>query len=452
MKVFNLSMALVSIAICGGVSAQGNPATVERFEPDQGVELFSETSISRYTRHLDNQWKEFLQNNELQQGPNEGDLYVSSGSEVVSFPVEHPGFLEARAAAYSIAFLRAKVEMIRFLGSTGSRELLFDLAENAAFERGVGAEEAAYLRQAERILKKEADLTERQLDAELRDLDPEYNPDQYTHREAKEDAFRQSYQEKLRAQAAQFVAGATPLKVYEGFSGQGEEYEVLVGLVWSPKLARLAGAVGDSVFPMPAREAGQRVDAWLPRTLEALIPSWGVHRLANEHGEQTLVAFGQAAPRSTAPTRRRRAQETAIEVASLRAEGEIRAFVGETTESFKSLEGNLVLREYAIAAEGATIDRGFVEEIRAVTEEVELKGLRRVAAWIVEHPAAEREVAIAAVAWSPEGVALADRVRAAIETRRRQPDTPTRQDRARSEEKDRTLGYERQNVDLNSIR
>ena len=42
--------------------------------------------------------------------------------------------------------------------------------------------------------------------------------------------------------------------------------------------------------------------------------------------------------------------------------------------------------------------------------------------WIVEHPANGQSVAVAAVSWSPGGVAFADRVREAMETREEQPE------------------------------
>ena len=439
------------------VSVQGQDAAAEErdgeaFEPDQAVETLSSTKVSRYTRRLYGEWRAFLSDVGLRVGANDGDLFVASGIATVPFPIEHPGFIEGRGIAYEIAYMRAKAEMVRFLGTTGTREQVVELLETAAWERGQSIDDMQPLHQGARIAQKLADLTEKQLDAQLEKLDPEYDPRSYEDRIQKEEAYRLSFQQRIFTTAAAFVAGATPLKVYEGFSAGGDNYQILVGLVWSPKLSRLAGAVGDNARPMRAEEAGPRIDEWLPATLEELIPSWGVHKLVNERGEQVLVAFGQAAPRTAAPDRRDRANESALEVASLRAEGAIRAFVGETLETKRSGDTSMVLVEYASAAEGAEIDRSFYERIRAATGEVRLKGLTRVGEWVVEHPQNEHGVAIAAVSWSPSAVDLADRVRNAIETRRDQSEAARSQEDRDDTQVDKETILQRQNVDVDAIR
>lgn len=448
----------VAALLLVGASAQAQDAApadsgdAEAFEPDQAVETLAATKVSRYTRRLYGEWRAFLEDVGLQVGANDGDLFVASGNATVPFPVEHAGFIEGRGIAYEIAYMRAKAEMIRFLGTTGTREQVVELLETAAWERGQPIDDAHPLRQRARIARKLADLTEKKLDEELEKLDPEYDPRSYENREEKEEAFRLSFQQTILTTAAAFVAGATPLKVYEGFSASGDSYQVLVGLIWSPKLSRLAGAVGDNARPMRAAEAGPRIEEWLPATLQDLIPSWGVHKLVNERGDQVLVAFGQAAPRATAPDRRDRANESALEVAALRAEGSIRAFVGETLETRRTGDTNMVLVEYASAAEGAEIDRSFYERIRAATGEVRLKGLTTVGEWVVEHPQNGHGVAIAAVSWSPGAVDLADRIRSAVETRRDQPQAARDQEDDEETQVDKETILQRQNVDLDSVR
>lgn len=451
--------ALVAVALLMLVAltaqaqdAPANEGDAEAFEPDQAVETLSATKVSRFTRRLYGEWRAFLSDVGLQEGANEGDLFVSSGTATVPFSVEHSGFIEGRVLAYEIAYLRAKVEMIRFLGTTGAREQVVELLETAAWERGQPIDDAHPLRQGARIVKKLADLTEKQLDAQLRKLDPNYDPRNYEDREGREEAFRLGFQQRIFTTAAAFVAGATPLKVYEGFSASGDDYQILVGLVWSPKLSRLAGAVGDNAQPMRADETGPRIDEWLPATLEELIPSWGVHRLINERGEQVLVAFGQAAPRSSSPDRRDRANEMALEVAAMRADGAIRAFVGETLETKRSGDTSMILVEYASAAEGAEVDRSFYERIRAATAEVRLKGLATVAEWVVEHPQNGHDVAIAAVSWSPGAVDLAVRIRNAIETRRDQPENPRDEEDGDATHVDKETVLQGQNVDVDTIR
>ena len=122
-----------------------------------------------------------------------------------------------------------------------------------------------------------------------------------------------------------------PLAVYEG--PVENDYVIQVGLVWTARNARLAGVMGGGALPLTG-PAGRAVLAeWLPQTVEDLVARWGVHRFNNGAGEQVLVAFGQAMPRNTSPDRARRAEETALEIAVLRVEAALGAFVGETVES-----------------------------------------------------------------------------------------------------------------------
>ena len=97
---------------------------------------------------------------------------------------------------------------------------------------------------------------------------------------------------------------------------------------------------------------------------------WGVHRLVNGAGEQVLVAFGQAEPRNTSPDRARRAEETALEIAVLRAEAALGTFVGETVESEQTED-----------------TKAFAERVRARFDPGELEGVRSVGRWIEARPA-----------------------------------------------------------------
>ena len=365
-----LRIALVPAMLLTGFTAHAQSSSTQSAPPDaleadRGVETLSSTMATRYTRRLDGEWKDFLSAAELRIGPNEGDLFVSSGTATVGFPVEHPGFIEARGLAYEIAYLRAKAEMIRFFVTSGSREQVIERLENASWARGQPTDPVEPLRQRARIERKLGDLAEAGLDRALEEFDPEYDPSRYETRAEKEEAFRLGFRRELFTTAAAFVAGAVPLQVLEGPSADGNSYRILVGLVWTPKLSRLAGAVGESARPMSAGEAGDRIEDSLPATVDAVVASWGIHHMVNEDGEQVLVSFGQAAPRTASPTRRERANETALKVAAMRAEGAIRAFVGETLDSRRTGGTSLALVEYASAAEGAEIDRAFHERIRA---------------------------------------------------------------------------------------
>ena len=135
------------------------------------------------------------------------------------------------------------------------------------------------------------------------------------------------------------MSGALPLEVLEGPVEDGNSYEILVGLVWSPRLELAARAVAGGYAPTRADEAGRRIADWLPREEDSLSASWGVHKMIDENGDQVFVGFGQAAPRKTSASRRGRAEEAALRRAELRARGAIRGFLGEVVRSERSEEG-----------------------------------------------------------------------------------------------------------------
>ena len=66
--------------------------------------------------------------------------------------------------------------------------------------------------------------------------------------------------------------------------------------------------------------------------------------------------------------------------------------------------------EYADAATGAAVDRAFAERVRTRFDPVELEGVRSIGRLVEAHPGNGQRLAVAAVAWTPSGVAAARRV------------------------------------------
>ena len=403
-----LAVALAMAVAIPHAAAEEAPAT----DPDGGpLNEVAGTPLSRYTDAVAAAWGARLDAMGFSEGPNEladgRQVFVSSGRATVEVALEHPGFLEGRGAAYEIAYLRAKAAMAQFLGTEVAASTSFELLENASWTEGQVAD-GERLTQFQRIRQKSADLTEAQLDAALTELDPGHDPDRYGSRDERETAYRSAVERELRAAAARYVQGAMPLAVYEG--PVETAYVIQVGLVWTARNARLAGVIGSGAVPLAGPAGKAVVDEWLPQTVEDLVARWGVHRLINAAGEQVLVAFGQAAPRNTSPDRARRAEETALQIAALRAQAALGAFVGETVESERTEDTQALALEYADAATAAAVDRAFAERIRTHVDPVELEGVRSVGRWVEAHPANGQRVAVAAVAWTPSGVLAARRV------------------------------------------
>ena len=379
--------------------------------------------VGMYSPGLVADWEQGLRDSGLKEGANDRDIYIASGRHTVTKPITHPGFNESRTFAFDVAYLRAKANMIRFLGTEIARSNSYDVLENARWSDGQGVSLAG-LDQLDRIQKKAQDLAEAELDQELANLDPTYDPEQYGAREQKEEALREAASRKTRAVAANFVSGALPFEVLEGPTGNGQSYEILVGLVWSPRLELAARAVAGGYAPPKKGTLGISISEWLPKTQDAISASWGVHKLIDENGDQVFVGFGQAAPRRASPSRQARAEDMALRRAEIRAAGAIRGFVGETVRSERSDEGDEIAVEYADMAEGSEISNEFVEKIRSNADAKRLTGLTRVGRWVVPHPANGQNVAVVAVSWSPTGVESARRVE---ETMRNPDRTPARQ-------------------------
>ncbi len=369
--------------------------------------------VGMYSPGLMAEWEKGLDEKRLREGANERDIFVASGRKTVDFPLDHPGFHESRSVAYDIAFLRAKTELVKFLGASIEQNNSYQALENAQWSTGQG-EALQRLKQTDRISRKLKDLTEATLDRELEKIDSDYDPSRYGSRKEKEQAFRGAFKRQIREVASSHISGALPLEVLEGPVEEGNSYEVLVGLVWSPRLEVAARAIADGHAPRNKGQAGVRIADWLPKQKESIAASWGVHKLTDENGDQVFIGFGQAAPRKASPSRRSRAEEAALRRAELRAKGSIRGFVGEVVRSETSEEGSEIAIEYADASISGAVGSQFVEKLESQAKAVTLTGLSIVGRWVVPHPANGQRVAVVAVSWSPIGLATAKRVKDAM--------------------------------------
>ena len=404
----------VSLMVNHAVAADTDSSTAESTVAEEAIEGLSDDlesqHVGMYSAGLSAAWEEGLREKGLEEGANERDIYIASGRHTVNFPIDHPGFHESRSIAYDVAYLKAKAQMVRFLGLAIEKNSSLEVLENARWSDGQG-EALERLKQVDRIKKKMQDFGEAQLDQELAKLDPTYDPDKYGSREQKEEAARDVFRRQIATVASSFVSGALPMEVLEGPTQDGKSYEILVGLVWSPRLELAARAIAGGYAPASTGKAGVSVSDWLPKRKDSISASWGVHKLIDENGDQVFVGFGQAAPRRASPSRRARAEDMALSRAEVRAIGAIRGFVGETVRSERADEGEETATEYADAAFSGEIKNDFTEKLKSNATALNLEGLTVVGRWVVPHPANGQKVAVVAVSWSPTGLATAKQVR-----------------------------------------
>ena len=409
-------MKIIGKAVCGACLA-----LMGIFSFAYAATESQDEHVGMYSPGLEAEWKQGLQDKNLVPGANAGDIFVAVGREPVAFPMSHPGFLESRSVAYEIAYLRAKIDMVKYLGIAIEQSNSYETLENAQWSDGQG-EALDRIKQLDRISRKLKDLAEVQIDKTLSDMDPNHDPDKYGSREEKETTIREVYKRKIREVASSFVSGALPLEVLEGPTEDGNSYEVLVGLVWSPRLESAAKAVAGGYAPKRSEKVGVRIADWLPKDRDSIAASWGVHKLTDEIGDQVFIGFGQASPRKVSPSRRSKAEQSALRRAELRAKGAIRGFVGEVVRSETAEEGEQVSIEYLDASYSGAVGGTLLEKLESQAKSITLTGLTVVGRWVLPHPANEEKVAVVAVSWSPRGLATAQRVLDAMRRPEKKPE------------------------------
>ena len=174
-------------------------------------------------------------------GRNDADVYVARGEWHVSVaPESGEVFLRARNNAFYIAFSLAKNELVKYLGSSIERDSNFEVMLN------LGRDIDPEISQMRIILKKTADLTEKNLDKAILNLDPSYDSGQYQKKEKKKQKFKDAIKREIKERARGWIVGSRPIAVCEGEEEVGDGsfiHKVVVDLVWSPNAARDAWAL-----------------------------------------------------------------------------------------------------------------------------------------------------------------------------------------------------------------
>ena len=268
---------------------------------------------------------------------------------------------------------------------------------------------------------------ERSIDAINRKLDPEYDQDAYTTPEKKVEVFNSKFDANVRNNAFRIVTGATPVKVIEGEGDRGG-YEILVGIVWTQNLSNLALSLLNETYNMRPEEAGKFLGEFIPDDPEELVAMLGARVVVNEQGQRIILAYGQAQPQRTAPEHARDAEIVALKIAASRATGQIAYFIKERLVLSDTTTGKEISRRFSDDDYGASIVQVYRDSIEAKSANVTISGLMPIKEWILPHPATNQTVAGVIMAWTPESMAAAERIRQAMSST-----LPTRAPRTRSQ-------------------
>ncbi len=408
--------AIITVCLCFSFTmsavAEDNPEALIKTVADatREVPVIKETP--------DQRWQNFLTERGWDVGLSDGgvifiperELIICSSSAFTKVRLGQPGWVESRVAAFEMAEMDAKMKIIRYLSETVETKRSLALLENAVWNDG-DVDKVKELNDVEeslkRIGKKSVALAEKTLDKALEKLDPDYDPAKYEGKSSEElqviteDLFKR----QIKTVAMGTLIGVTPLYSAEGDSGEGE-YQVLVGVIWSPKLNRLAMSLFNDEYNIPKVKPGKRLSEQIPANDLTLLSTVGTRIVIDENGEYAVLAYGQAQPRRTGPGRKQAALHQAKQIAANRARAQLVNFIREGMTLKDSEIAQELSREFSDMTFGTETVRNYQKKINGKKVKVKLSGLRVLKEWSFAHPSTGQQVAGAVLSWSPASADL----------------------------------------------
>ncbi|MFC2993216.1 hypothetical protein [Halomonas tibetensis] len=373
-----------------------------------------------YGSDVEQRWRTILADSGLHEGENERNIFISSGIATVAMEKGVPGWIESRRIAYDVAMARAKAELVSTIGQKIQQSGTAQFTTNASFGQGQ-IQEIETVDRTARIIDKVGELTEATLDAALRDIDPNYDQSKYETMSMPE---RQVVLENLFEQsayrsAARVISGAKTFHVIEGQTSDGSNHEILVGMVWSPRLSGLAAAIQDGRTSVKADGTRTSAEDMVPKAVGDAVTAMGTRMFIDDNGDRAIISYAQAEPAQVNPNDRDMARRAALSVAEDLALGQIAAFVGENVAMESSVSARQLTQVYAdLVQRGVEIDTEQVQTIRSATGRVNISGANTIWRQVVEHPETQQDIAVVAVVWSPSGQAMGRRMGEAIDAAR----------------------------------
>ena len=408
---------LLMTILCLGITAGHG---IAEDSPEQLVRTAAEAPLEKQNAKEtpDQRWQNFLAEHGWDAGLAAGgviyiperELIISSASAFTKVRVGQPGWLESRIVAFENAEMDAKTKIIRYLAESVETKRSLALLEKAQWNDGE-VDKVRNLNEIEeslkRIGKKSVALAEKSLDKALQKLDPDYDPAKYEGKSVEdlkviaEDLFNR----QIKTVAMGTLIGVTPLYSTEGAAGEGE-YQVLMGVIWSPKLNRLAMSLFNDEYNIPKVKPGKKLSEYIPADPLALLSTIGTRIVIDENGEYAVLAYAQAQPRRTGPGRRQAALHQAKQIAANRARAQLVNFIREGLTLRDSEASKELSREFSDMTFGTETIRDYRKMITGKRVKVKLSGLRILKEWSLAHPATGQQVAGAVVAWSPGSARL----------------------------------------------
>jgi len=340
--------------------------------------------------------------------PDGHSTFVSHGTAVILAPVGSPNWVTARLAAFEAADLQGRNELARHIATRvqSDREFLQG-TQGGDTPPPIVSQIRSELSNAERLRT----LTGLALDNAIRHYDTGWDGTGKSEEQRRAEVVRlySAVRENVAAHAAVLASGAITPVQFEGLDADGK-LAVLVGMVWSDRLQRLAESLWSPDLIVQPGLGGQsianRIDAESQRDPAWLTATNGIRVWQDENGEKVLVSFGAAPATTLSSLDRSHARDRALAA--------LQHFVGEQIES-ASEGGTALTYQETTGGKAATFDSGRYEErISAHSREVTISGAEQVYEWRGQHPFGRANMQVVVLAWSPSRNASARATGAAL--------------------------------------
>jgi len=418
MKLTKVIFLLVvsSMMFSGFVFAEDNPEQLVN-AIEKGTDMTPEPKLTP-----EQNWEAFLAQNGWDTGLSNGgvievegkDLFISSAVAFTSVRLGQPGWGESRLVAFESAEMEAKMKIIQYMSQEVEPQRALSEIEKAVWEDGQINKVKELNDVAEslkRIGKKSLALAEKELDYALRKLDPEYDPAKYAGKSPEDLRLiaEKLFKRQIKTTAMGTLVGAMTLYSTEGVA-KNNAYKVLVGVLWSPKLNRLALSLSNDDYNIPPVTPNAPLSKQIPSNMEVLLGTFGTRVVIDEKGDYAILSYGQAQPRKTSPSRSAAALHDAKQIAANRARGMLVNFIHEGMVLSDSEASRELLQEFSDQTAGTATYRDRQKKIKSKRVKVKIKGLRTMKEWEYKHPDTEQLIAGAVVAWSPSSAAMSKRM------------------------------------------
>ena len=360
--------------------------------------------------------------------------FLVSGTAAIPVPPTDPRWVAARNNAFTKAMMAAKGECVRYQAAEISSEMSSEYSAPSSERtrqdaerlrrQGLAAEGALRIAQALNNKARASDspmLKTAALYAEKiatnkfgdemtkRGLDPSKPIDQQS---VKAVLSTQSMQQTIRVTARARCTGLQALMAFEQTKGN-ERGEVAVLAISTELTHQLADAMSSNEFTLiPKGGPGVPIARQVELPTATLLTTVGAKLTRDENGQYVLLAFAQAAPRSSNP----QDVQGAYRVARTLADAQIRQFLGESVALAEDVKQVDESKSFGDLDGAYTNDDSAYQRIQAVATKLPIAGIQQAHAWEARHPANNGPIVGVVVQWKASAAAGAAQMRARNET------------------------------------